>query len=512
MSRRQRLMTAVWTILMMGSMAGGAVGFSAPVAADHPGVDVTDLDGSGTEDDPYVITTASELQAMEDDLTANYVLGADINASETAQWNNGKGFDPVGDGNGDFKGKFNGNGHNITQLVINRRNSNEEVGLFGEVDGAVIESVHLASVTVAGNRSVGAVVGLAEPNTAVRRVSVSGSVSGNINVGVLVGALERSSVRTVSTSGSATGSNDIGGVAGQNVGGVIRQSSSQATVTATGAEQGGDFARAGGIAGGNFNNGIINNSYATGNVSGGKAGGITGENFNSSQVSNTYAVGNISGRTNQSTGGVVGDNFPSSTVADSYWDEQATGQATSAGGVGLTTAEMQGASAQNTMTGLDFETTWQAQTDPTDYPILTPLDSTDSTPTATFVITPSAPIVRTSVTFDASTSTAPDGSIQRYEWDLDGDGRYEQTGQTTTTTFGATGEQTVTLRVTDASGASDTTTQTVTITDQQDPVERFDTDGDGDISLTEVQDAIRAFSNGEVDLQGVQQVIAAFSR
>jgi hypothetical protein len=43
------------------------------------------------------------------------------------------------------------------------------------------------------------------------------------------------------------------------------------------------------------------------------------------------------------------------------------------------------------------------------------------------------------------------------------------------------------------------------------PIERFDADGDGDISLTEVQDAIRAFSNGELDLQGVQQVIAAFS-
>jgi hypothetical protein len=43
------------------------------------------------------------------------------------------------------------------------------------------------------------------------------------------------------------------------------------------------------------------------------------------------------------------------------------------------------------------------------------------------------------------------------------------------------------------------------------PVERFDADDDGDISLTEVQDAIRAFSNGELDLQDVQQVIAAFA-
>jgi hypothetical protein len=60
----------------------------------------------------------------------------------------------------------------------------------------------------------------------------------------------------------------------------------------------------------------------------------------------------------------------------------------------------------------------------------------------------------------------------------------------------------------------DTTTDSVTTTVgdvETGPVERFDADDDGDISLTEVQAAIRAFSNGELDLQGVQQVIGAFS-
>jgi hypothetical protein len=59
-----------------------------------------------------------------------------------------------------------------------------------------------------------------------------------------------------------------------------------------------------------------------------------------------------------------------------------------------------------------------------------------------------------------------------------------------------------------------TTTDSVTTTVgdiKTGPVERFDADDDGDISLTEVQDAIQAFSNGELDLQDVQQVIAAFS-
>ncbi len=54
--------------------------------------------------------------------------------------------------------------------------------------------------------------------------------------------------------------------------------------------------------------------------------------------------------------------------------------------------------------------------------------------------------------FDASTSTDPDGSIVKYEWDLDGNGTYEtNTGTTKTTskTYSATGTYTVGLRVTD---------------------------------------------------------------
>jgi hypothetical protein len=43
------------------------------------------------------------------------------------------------------------------------------------------------------------------------------------------------------------------------------------------------------------------------------------------------------------------------------------------------------------------------------------------------------------------------------------------------------------------------------------PVERFDADDDGEISLSEVQTAIRAFSEGDISLQDVQKVIIAFS-
>jgi hypothetical protein len=207
---------------------------SQPPVEGKVDIDPSDLPGDGSESDPYEISNVSELQAMEDDLDANYELVSDIDASQTAQFNDGRGFDPVGDGSGDFKGNFDGNGFQITQLIIDRGTSGEEVGLFGEVDSAVIESVHLDSVDITGNRSVGALAGFLEQDTTVRRVSANGSVSGEINTGGLIGAVEDSTVKAASTTGSVTGSTDVGGLAGQNVGGIITQSSSQTTVTATG--------------------------------------------------------------------------------------------------------------------------------------------------------------------------------------------------------------------------------------------------------------------------------------
>jgi hypothetical protein len=76
------------------------------------------------------------------------------------------------------------------------------------------------------------------------------------------------------------------------------------------------------------------------------------------------------------------------------------------------------------------------------------------------------------------------------------------------------GTHTIRLQAGDANHRAYDLTDTIELTVEAPPdtVDRFDDDGDGEIDLSEVQDAIRAFSNGEVDLQGVQQVIAAFSR
>ena len=73
---------------------------------------------------------------------------------------------------------------------------------------------------------------------------------------------------------------------------------------------------------------------------------------------------------------------------------------------------------------------------------------------------------RTAVSFDASGSADPDGTITKYEWDLDGNGSYEtNTGATATTskTYASASTPTIGLRVTDNDGATATTTRVLTV-------------------------------------------------
>ncbi len=87
-------------------------------------------------------------------------------------------------------------------------------------------------------------------------------------------------------------------------------------------------------------------------------------------------------------------------------------------------------------------------------------------PTASFTASPNPVISGSVVSFNGSGSTDPDGTIAKYEWDLDGNGTYETSTGTTPTvnkTYSASGEYTIGLRVTDNNGATATTTRALTI-------------------------------------------------
>lgn len=282
-------------------------GFSVYDFRISAGTFIRALSGDGTMI-PYLLADSYGMQGMGSSgmLGLNYQLANDIEAGGTANWNAGAGFKPVGtDAGSQFTGSFDGQGHTISGLAINRAGTSY-VGLFG----------------YAGDASTLSHVGL-----------LNSSISGQSSVGTLAGFSRGAISYSYADGGSATGGrNAVGGLVG---GGASSIDNSYANVAVSGTSDGALSTGIGGLAGVAKN---ISNSYATGNVSGNLlVGGLAGQS--SGAVSNSYATGAVSGN---SGGGLIGEVFGGS-VTDSYWDKVTTGRATSAGSAasdGKTTAEM----------------------------------------------------------------------------------------------------------------------------------------------------------------------------
>jgi len=205
-------------IMILGVVVASAA-MSTGVLADAPAESeysniLSNTAGDGTSSNPHVVTTLDELQAVKGDLSAHYVLGNDINASETSTWNSGAGFKPIGNYTEDFTGNFDGQGYTVDGLYINRPNSND-VGLFGGASSD-IKNIGVTNIDIQGDSSVGGIVGNNLGSTITNSFS-SGAVSGNMNVGGLVGYNQGSSNITKSYSNSnVTGDGYVGGLVGEN--------------------------------------------------------------------------------------------------------------------------------------------------------------------------------------------------------------------------------------------------------------------------------------------------------
>ena len=206
----------------------------------------------------------------------------------------GKDWTPIGtDYDNSYKGTFDGGGHTITGLTFTT--NDEFAGLFGllnragTVKNVVMEGVQITSNQIYGG-SIGGVVGYSWGT--IENCSVSGSVSGTVYVGGVVGAQIDGSITGCSSSATVKGMVDVGGVAGQT--------NSSATLTAC---------------------------YATGNVTieinpakNIAGGSLVGMNAGSSLLA-CYATGNVTS-TGSSTGkvhigGFLGNNY--TTVTAGYW-------------------------------------------------------------------------------------------------------------------------------------------------------------------------------------------------
>jgi hypothetical protein len=196
-------------------------------------------------------------------------------------------------------------------------------GLVGSNYDTVKNSYSTGSVT--GNHYVG---GLAGVNDGALSYSYStGSVAGEWDVGGLLGGND-GTVGNCYSAGNVTGNYYVGGLVGGNDD-TVRNSYSTGSVT-------GNY-YVGGMMGINGWDDAVRNSYSTGSVTGNYyVGGMVGVNFGT--VINSYSSGNVTG--DEYVGGMVGVNWVG-IVNNSFWDTKTSGQATSAGGTGKTTAEMQ---------------------------------------------------------------------------------------------------------------------------------------------------------------------------
>lgn len=196
-----------------------------------------------------------------------------------------------------FKAVFNGNGHVIKNLYINRPNAHS-VGLFGVIADAQIENLKLHDInSIYAFDEVGGLVGQAWFST-ISMISIKGGViSGWTNIGGVVGyAFDDEVTSSYSNAVIVSADANSGGLIGHTASGSVRNSYSD------GAVRGSD--NAGGLIGLTGNT-LITNAYATGIVSGNDyLGGLIGLAKVGTVINQSYSLGDVTGR--NYLGGLVG--------------------------------------------------------------------------------------------------------------------------------------------------------------------------------------------------------------
>lgn len=354
------------------------------------------------------ISNVNELQAINDDLAGDYWLTNGINAAATVGWNDGAGFEPIGN-SGDlapFTGTFNGRGYTISDLYIDRFISRiapdvYQLGLFGEINGAAIKDVSLTGLDYTGKHAYAGTVGrtgglvAAVINSIISNCHIAGTITSYGDALGFAATVDADStvddctadvtctstdndaagftnwnsgtISNCSSTGDVTSNNDYGAGFANGNGGIISDCFSTGNVSANWGRCGGFVGNnsgtisrsyatgnvvstqddVGGFCGYNGATGIINDCYSRGNVEGDDdIGGFVGENDGA--ITDCYSTGTVTGDVN--VGGFCGNN--DATITDCFWDTETSGEAASQGGIGKTTSQMQ---RKSTFTDADWD-------------------------------------------------------------------------------------------------------------------------------------------------------------
>ncbi len=314
--------------------------------------------GSGTENDPYLIRTAEQMNAIgvsQSDWDKHFQLRADIDLIEYP----GTSYNIIGTGtvNEAFTGVFDGNDHTISNLSLDSTRQNY-TGLFGYVTGEVMNLGLINPEVFSQGSNVGALAGYLFAGTISNCYVEGANVFGDNYVGGLVGFCSGRLNRSYST-GSVMGNRYVGGLIGSVGDSTVNMCYSRADVSGQ--------MEVGGLAGTTTHEqAVVNNCYATGNVQGGTyAGGLVGQ-VQSGRAYNCYSAGRVSG--DQFVGGFTANIRVMGSVTHCFWDIETSGNSTSPGGTGKTTVEMQTITTFSDV-AWDFVSAWTI-CDGMNYPVL----------------------------------------------------------------------------------------------------------------------------------------------
>lgn len=242
--------------------------------------------GSGTSGDPFQITSWSQLNETRNNLTASYILNANLSSGTAGYAGIGDNWQPITPSLTPFSGSFNGNNFTISNLKIIQP-SLDNAGLFGYITTpAIISNVGLVDVNITGYRGVGAIVGFLNTGSSIKNCYSTGILSTTSDyTGGLVG-YAKGTINNSYSSVNVTGGLNIGGLVGLLNGGAIQDSFSTGKVSGSGI--------LGGLLG-YKSSGTVTNSYWDINTSG-QSASADGTGKTTTQMKNisTFSLWNIS--------------------------------------------------------------------------------------------------------------------------------------------------------------------------------------------------------------------------
>jgi hypothetical protein len=234
--------------------------------------------GDGSLANPFLIEDAHDLDAVRNGLDKHYKLIKDIDL-DVHPYNEGEGWKSIGNSENRFRGTLDGDNHIIKNLcIIKTINNVVGIGLIGATIGAEIKNIGVENVDITSSRNVtGGLVGYADESTIISNSYSTGNIKSSLD----------------------------------NVGGLIGQ----------------------------LRGSTVTDSYSTCNVNGrNEVGSLIGYIYYYSTVVNSYSTGVVNG--SGRVGGFTAV-LRNSTITNSFWDIETSGITQSAGGIGLTTQQMQ---------------------------------------------------------------------------------------------------------------------------------------------------------------------------